>query len=136
MRRLYLHVGLHKTGTTYLQRLFVENRALLAEAGLELGPYAHLAGGSHRAIVAAIDREGPEAVFARAAEAPGARLLISTEGLCERLLDPGYAAALAAAAARHFDPHVVIVLRRQDFLKESLYAEEAKSSFAGTIQRV
>ncbi len=108
MRRLYLHVGLHKTGTSYLQRLFVENRALLAAAGLGLGPFQDPVSGSHHPILAAIEREGPEAVFARAAEAPGERLLISAEELSEGLnARPGYLAAIHAAAARHFEPHLV-----------------------------
>ena len=33
MRDLYLHIGLHKTGTTYLQHVVLENRALFAQAG-------------------------------------------------------------------------------------------------------
>jgi hypothetical protein len=32
---VYLHIGLHKTGTTYLQSLFLANRAALAEQGVE-----------------------------------------------------------------------------------------------------
>ena len=134
MRRLYLHVGLHKTGTSYLQRLLVENRALLAEAGLGLGPYQDPVSGSHHPILAAIEREGPEAVFARASETPGERLLISAEELSEEMnARPGYLAAIHAAAARHFEPHLVIFLRRQDFLKESVYAEAVKDWFAGSI---
>ena len=88
MRRLYLHVGLHKTGTSYLQRLLFENRGLLAEAGLGLGPFQDPASGSHHPILAAIEREGPEAVFARAAETPGERLLISAEELSQEMHEP------------------------------------------------
>jgi hypothetical protein len=133
MRRLYLHVGLHKTGTSYLQRLALENRALLAEAGLGLGPFQEPSG-SHHPILEAIDRDGPEAVLARVAEAPGERLLVSAEELSTRLLDPRYAAALAAAAARHFEPHLVVFLRRQDFLKESAFAEIVKDWYWGDIR--
>jgi hypothetical protein len=133
MRWLYLHVGLHKTGTSSLQRLVLENRGLLAEAGLGLGPFQDRSG-SHHPIVEAIDRQGPEAVFARAAEAPGPRLLISAEELSSRLLDTGYAAALAAAAAKHFEPHLIVFLRRQDYLKESAFAEIVKDWYAGDIR--
>lgn len=41
MARLVLHVGSHKTGTTYLQTLFHQNRSLLETAGLhypDIGP--------------------------------------------------------------------------------------------------
>ena len=46
---------------------------------------------------------------------------------------PGYLAAVHAAAARHFEPHLVVFLRRQDFLKESVYAEAAKTWLDGGI---
>jgi hypothetical protein len=135
MRQLYLHAGLHKTGTSFLQRLMLENRALLAKAGLGLGPFQDPRSGSHHPILAAIEAEGPEAVFARAAEAPGERLLISVEELSQEMhRRPGYLAALHAAAARRFEPHLVIFLRRQDFLKESVYAEAVKGWYAGTIE--
>ena len=39
MRQLYLHAGLPKTGTTYLQALFLRNRAALEAAGLGFGPH-------------------------------------------------------------------------------------------------
>jgi hypothetical protein len=32
---VYLHIGLHKTGTTYLQRLFGANRDILRDAGID-----------------------------------------------------------------------------------------------------
>jgi hypothetical protein len=133
MRDLFLHVGLHKTGTSYLQRLFLENRDLLLAAGLGAGPWQHPVSGSHHPILAALDREGAEAVFARAADCPGDRLLISAEELGSRLQEPGTAAALHAAASRHFDPHVVLFLRRQDMLKESVFAEIVKDWYAGDI---
>jgi hypothetical protein len=133
MRRLYLHVGLHKTGTSFLQRLLLENRATLAAAGLGLGPFQEPSG-SHHPIVAAIDRDGPEAVLARVAEAPGARLLISAEELSSQLLEPAYATALAAAAARRFEPHLIVFLRRQDHLKESAFAEIVKDWYSGDIR--
>ena len=60
--------------------------------------------------------------------------MISAEELSSRLLEPPYAAALAAAAARHFEPHLVVFLRRQDFLKESAFAEIVKDWYAGDIR--
>ena len=125
MRALYLHIGLHKTGTNSLQRFLLENRSLLLEAGLSLGRYQDPVSGTHHPILAALENE-PEAVFDRIAEAPGARLLISAEDLSWKIRPSESAAAIRGAALRHFDPHVVIFLRRQDFLKESVYAEIVK----------
>lgn len=134
MRPLYLHIGLHKTGTSYLQRLLYRNRDRLAAAGLGLAPFLDPLDGSHHPVIAALDAEGPGPVFDRVAEAPGARVLLSSEELSSRLLDQDFARALQAAAARHFEPHVVLFLRRQDFLKESAFAEIVKDWYAGDIR--
>ena len=37
-RRLYVHIGMQKTGTSYLQGAMLRNRAVLAEQGLDLVP--------------------------------------------------------------------------------------------------
>ena len=37
-RQVYLHLGLQKTGTSYLQGVMRRNRDLLAEQGLDLVP--------------------------------------------------------------------------------------------------
>ncbi len=37
-RRLYLHIGLQKTGTSYLQSIMWRNQDLLRELGLDLVP--------------------------------------------------------------------------------------------------
>ena len=43
-RRLYVHIGLPKTGTSFLQAALLHNREVLAEQGLDLVPvsYTHL----------------------------------------------------------------------------------------------
>jgi hypothetical protein len=133
MRDLYLHIGLHKTGTSYLQKLFLENRTALIEAGIGLGPHQDPLTGNHHPIIAAIARDGADAVFDEAASCPGERLLISAEELCIELQDPQKSRALLAAAARHFNLRLVIFLRRQDYLKESVYAQIVKHWYAGGI---
>lgn len=35
MKKIYLHIGLHKTGSTYIQKIFTDNRELLREFGVE-----------------------------------------------------------------------------------------------------
>jgi hypothetical protein len=134
MRDLYLHIGLHKTGTSYLQKLFLENRDLLLEAGLGLAPYQDPHTGTHHPIAAAIARDGAERVFAEVARSPGDRVLVSAEELCIQFEDPARAEAIRAAAARHFTPKIVIFLRRQDFLKESVYAQIVRYQYTGDIR--
>jgi hypothetical protein len=133
MRSLFLHVGLHKTGTTYLQKLLGENRDTLLGAGLGLGPFQDPELGTHHPIIAAMERLGPEKVFAQAARCPGDKLLVSAEDLSHVLLDPVRARAIRDAAGRHFDVKIVIFLRRQDHLAESYYAEAVKSWHAGPV---
>lgn len=135
MRDLWLHVGLHKTGTSHLQTLLLENRDLLARSGTGMGPHQHPETGGHHPLLEAVDRDGAAAVFDQAAELPGERLVISAEDLCLRLEDAEFARALQAAAARHFRPRILIFLRRQDYLRESLYAEAAKFYAVGDITR-
>lgn len=35
MKHVYLHIGLHKTGTTYMQKVFTDNREVLRSLGVE-----------------------------------------------------------------------------------------------------
>ena len=35
MKQIYIHIGLHKTGSTYIQKVCADNRAYLKECGLE-----------------------------------------------------------------------------------------------------
>lgn len=134
MRDLHLHIGLHKTGTSYIQKLFLENRDLLAAEGLGLGPRQHPETGSHHAVVMAL-RDGEAArVFAETAACPGERILISAEEISSEILDRTTAEAWRDAARAHFNVRVVIFLRRQDHLKESVFAEIVKAWYAGSIQ--
>jgi hypothetical protein len=135
MRKLYLHIGLHKTGTTYLQKLALENRDILRQNGLGLAPFIDPALGTHHPILAAIERAGPRRVLARvAARNPGLDTLVSAEELSRHLEDEGRARALRDAARAHFDAvRLVVFLRRQDFLKESYYAEQVKLTLQGSI---
>ncbi len=105
----------------------------MLEAGLGLGPCQHPRTGSHHPILEAFRSEGPARVFARAAECPGERLLISVEQLSEELLDRATAEAWRDAARAHFDPRIVIFLRRQDYLKESVFAQIVKDWYTGGI---
>ena len=139
MRDLYIHVGLYKTGTTYLQRLILENRDLFLEAGLGLAPYLHPVEGNHYPLFRALRdedfrRAAFERVFDEVAAAPGRKVLISAEEIGGHItMHPDRLAAMHDAAARHFVPHVVIFVRRQDFLRESLFVQSVKTWFAGNI---
>ena len=131
-RELHLHVGLPKTGTTYLQQCLLLNRDWFAARGIEMAPGQNAEGAHHR-LAGPVRDAGPETLEDRLAEladtlgrAPGRRLLASSEMFSDLLARPGAAAALQRALAPRFDVTIYIVLRRQDFIKESAYAQVAK----------
>jgi hypothetical protein len=85
MRELLLHIGLHKTGTTYLQHVLLANRDCFAGTGLGLAPYLHPLEGNHRPLVEELAAAGfapaaCERAFDAVAAAPGARLGTSARG--------------------------------------------------------
>ncbi len=138
MRDLYIHIGLHKTGSTYLQQTLLENRAVLAAAGLGLAPWLHATEGNHYPLLRALrdadwDQAAAETIFDTVAEAPGAALLITVEDLCWAMSRPAQAAVFHAAASRHFTPRAVVFLRRQDMLKESIFTQAVKTWYTGPI---
>ena len=137
-QRLVLHIGMHKTGSTSIQRFFSRNRLALSLAGI-VYPLSVGADGrrqsKHNAIFTAISHEadhgaphpvlGPSAELveatARRIEASGARVAVmSAEGFSgER---PVFARALAPLG-RRFDVTVVVFLRQPDDWLESFHRQ-------------
>lgn len=124
-RELFLHLGLPKTGTTYLQKCLALNRDWFAAQGFAMGPLQN-ANGAHHELAWRFRDEGPEAFAETLRRAPGDRLIVSSEVFDDLLLEPGTAETLARALAPDFAAVAIAVLRRQDLLKESAYAEVAK----------
>jgi hypothetical protein len=141
MRQLFLHAGLPKTGTTYLQKLFLRNREALAGAGLGFGPHQDAETGSHYPrFVEAVEARGAAAVLDETEACPGERLLVSNEDLAHFLLTPlpsgnsrTWAEEIRDAAAGRFAVTVIVYLRRQDFLRESIFAQVVKEWHCGDI---
>lgn len=117
VRPLYLHIGLQKTGTSYLQSIFWQNLPELAAQGLDLVP------GSKRAtfnlLLRIRDRFDPttaspaitealERLPAQLAAAPGDRALLTEESIGSAN-DDQVARLVAACGDREI--HVVMTLR-------------------------
>ena len=134
MRTLYIHVGLPKTGSSSIQRFLVDNRAALLAAGLGLGPFMTMASGKSLPLRQAIAGRGLPQVMAELAASPGQNLVVSDEHLSSILVDEAEATAVRDAALPHFRPVVVVFLRRQDYWHESLYTQNVKTTYAGTMQ--
>lgn len=133
-KRLLLHIGTHKTGTTSIQHWFANNGARLARQDAY---YPDLHAGKRNpgqhflaAAAAAAKRTGAPArpkrvatLIERLRAAPGRVAMVSSELLS--LIDPAPIADIFA----EFDCEVVCILRRQDEFLESMYRELVKSSF-------
>ncbi|HOK96403.1 MAG TPA: hypothetical protein PK052_00960 [Anaerohalosphaeraceae bacterium] len=134
-KELYLHIGMPKTATSALQRFFSINRDLLAQKGIAYPAAGGLE--AHHRIGWALrlkrgfrhwwfDRDVGTCDFewqqiSRQCVLP--RNLISTETFwgCTR-----EDVAFLKDLSRSYHTTVVVYLRRQDFFKESLYAEKVK----------
>lgn len=147
MRRLILHIGLEKTGSTSFQAYCAENRERLAAAGA-LYPvhpacflhdnHAPLAASyfsaeeAGRLAIAGRSADRAEAIAALKDESAGAELtLISAEHLSSRF-DPARIAALAADVA-DYEASVAVVVRHPLPRALSAYATAVASGRALTL---
>ena len=137
-KRLILHIGMHKTGSSSVQRYFSRNRIVLRRMGV-CYPRSFGSDGApqpkHNAIFTTISHEADygtphpilgsstaaiDAICSEIEAAPGDLGVISAEGLSgER---PVFAEKMASLAER-FDVTVVIFVRRQDHWVESFYKQ-------------
>ncbi|VXB12797.1 hypothetical protein [Nocardioides sp. AX2bis] len=132
-RRLYVHVGLQKTGTSYLQGVLRANQGELARQGLDLVPAG--TGDSFELMLQVRGRYNPQRDPASVADAlerfettlaaaPGPRALLSQESLAAAT--PRQAARLLAAAGGR-EVHVVLTVRDLGRSLPSLWQQELKA---------
>lgn len=142
--RIVLHVGAHKTGSTYLQRRMREGAPMLRAAGIHVPahPLAPNIAGNAKLLATAL-AGAPSPRFARvfpridvAALDPAAiaatllaewrrdreALVLSAENF-----RPGHAPRLAALLPRDAEIAVVLFVRRQDEWSESYYNQLVKT---------
>ncbi len=129
MRKLFVHVGTHRTGTTSIQAFMHRNAAALARRGVLYpnGVRRHL-GIMHRTLEL---KEGSIVAKAleRKAEAAGAHtVVLSEEDVCKRTdLTP------IEALAERFDVRPVYFVRRQDLWLESWFSQNVKWQWDATL---
>lgn len=134
-RVLHIHIGLNKTGTTYLQACLEANRMKLRSCGFELAPLVD-GKGAHHPLYRLLVSEGPERLrdVLKQAASPS-EMIISCETLCTYLMDPERAKKLRESLIHDFDLRLYIWLRRQDRWAESLTAEAAKRRPGTDVRR-
>lgn len=163
-KKLFLHIGTHKTGTTTIQHFLAANRQALRDQQLVYpdislvgfkGPRTH-----HRLAHAIVGRPGAgtrddvRRFFdeLRRDLRDGEAAIVSSEAFYRHVLpgEPGGAHENAGGATRDtlpfvtavrdcvgdFEVTVLVMLRRQDLFLESLYAEQVmRSNYVDGIDR-
>lgn len=140
-RRLYIHVGLQKTGTSYLQAALLHNRAVLAEQGLDLVPPTKREAFELMLLVRdryrpALDPDSVPNSLARfsalLAKAPGSRALISQESLAAAT--PAQIGRLLAACGDR-EVHVIATVRDVARQLPSQWQQLLKGGGTATYER-
>jgi hypothetical protein len=132
MRQIFLHIGLHKTGTSYLQKLLSFNAADLLEAGVDLPPVK--TGYAHHELVKELIQFGPQHFLDRFDWGRADKILISSETLSHAFRSQELSMALGQAAKKNqIQLTLILFLRRQDHLKESVFSEIVKTWYEGSI---
>jgi hypothetical protein len=126
-RTLYLHIGVHRTATTSIQRFLRVNTQALALRGIlnpdGLSRHHALAGrilrGEAKAVASELtaQAEASEAATGR----PVRAIVLSDEDICTRT-----DMARMARLSDHFEVRVILVIRRQDLWLESWYRQNVK----------
>lgn len=141
MARCFVHIGVPKTGTTYIQRMCWDNRQAFLQAGI-LYPSAGARRGGHHDYAFLIEGGYPdwatpqprsldelEADLAQELQtAPDSSVLLSSEQFYifprpEMLLEM----LQRTGALRHREPTIILYLRRQDAAQESWYNQTIKA---------
>ncbi|MDB5972504.1 MAG: hypothetical protein JWQ90_4954 [Hydrocarboniphaga sp.] len=147
MKKLFVHIGAPKTGTSAIQHFMLRNRETLAKQGV-LYPEGGMLKSAHHLIGAAIHplrvkRLGTAArdeVLATAinrikeevAQQSPHTLVISTEYFWGALSTTNVNRLLAPFS--DWDLNVIVYLRRQDLLAQSLYVQAVKTGTPLTFQ--
>jgi hypothetical protein len=138
-KTLVLHIGMGKTGTTAIQRVFWANRAALARAGIAYPAVGIVAGAHHLISPHHLPHLtlglpwrrylAPADWMPRVAALPQPVVFMSSELVSSA--NPAHVAAFCAALAPVFDLRVLVYLRRQDDMIAATYAQAVK----GGLQR-
>ncbi|RVT83509.1 hypothetical protein DXV76_14870 [Rhodobacteraceae bacterium CCMM004] len=146
MAKLLLHIGGHKTGTSFLQGTFYRNRRLLARHGVHypaIGPNdAHHALASVWLETSDIPASffppgGPPALWDRLIDEYAGRegvVVLSAENFCRAQPQSVDMADLAHRTAAFEEVRVVYTMRRQTELVQSLWSQIAKNRNAPTLR--
>ncbi len=127
-KTLFLHVGLHKTGTTSIQKNLMDHeQALRLEGYCQPDRLGRPAPGHHRVARLLIDK-GPTVFVDHLIEAADLdNIIVSSESFTTLIqLRQFWTAELVDLINKHFDVVPILMLRRQDYMMESVFSQKAK----------
>jgi hypothetical protein len=122
MRKLILHAGIHRTGTTSIQRYLSRNRKHLAAQAIS---YPGTTDNQQEFAFKLMRRSiTPDAFADMLSESEHETILVSGEDFC-RIADE----SIISALAKRFRIHLILFIRRQDEWAESWYNQHIKWPF-------
>ena len=136
-KRLVLHAGLHKTGSTYIQQTLFLNRERLARARIDVPEALNHHPDRLREFAFSFHRADFQTAFRRLVlDSPGEAVLMSSEELSHAIRDHHLTQAFLRDLAERDGVAVRIVayLRRQDEMRESAYQQQVRTQFRGPIE--
>lgn len=137
-KKIIIHCGIHKTGSSYLQRMLRDNAAVLEQRGIfyPINPHPDVQRtGNHSSIAIKYERGmGADEHFGRNVSLKSGceTLLISGEEFAPHLPREDFMGELVKAAGKA-QLQFIFYLRRHDHLRESLHAQGVKKFLLGAI---
>ena len=131
-KKLYLHIGMGKTGTTALQDFFAHNRGPLGKLGISYPDHGVMSNAHHllsphvpRFLEDQWQFETVDEWAPVLAEQDASRVLLSSELMA--WADEAIARKFCAQVSAWFDLHVVCYVRRQDNIIMASYNQQIKA---------
>jgi len=123
-KQVYIHIGIHKTGTTSLQNMLLENRAYFSELGLYYPAFCFVLGGHHNLAWELQEDVRWEAEYGNIAglldeieQGKQTKYLVSSEDICrstEKQVETLY------LYFKKYKPKVIVYIRNQfDYIVSS-----------------
>ena len=135
MTTLDLHIGPAKTGTTSLQAFFASNDTILKQFSI-VYPQTGRKKDKHNWLAQSLKSvdDLSRLLVALQEECSGfEHALVSCEEFSYAFLDAAVLEQFCQLARKRFRIRIIIYLRRQDQLKESVYAQVVREWYCGSI---
>lgn len=132
MKELYIHAGLHKTGTTYIQKALKIKESELLKKGVLFPVFMRNSNGSHHNLSQKMRAEADNLISFLLKNEEN-KIILSAEDFSIRFWNKDYVEFFRAKFANRFSVNIILYFRRQDEHKESVFSEIVKTWYQGNI---